>query len=258
MRSILIIGVVTIIINISIAAWFFFGIPEKRNLDSEAAVPQESFMSERVEFATKDGTKIIGDYYSVKSPRGVLLLHMMPADRKSWVEFAGKLQKAGFQALAIDLRGHGESEGGPNGYRNFSDSEHQASRLDVEAGAEFLKARGVSELHLVGASIGANLALQYLAEHPEVRSAILLSPGLNYRGVLTVPALEKVSEVQGAFFVAADDDAYSRDTVLELSQKFPFEGRRLLKIFDAGGHGTKLFEAHPEFMEELIEWLRGL
>lgn len=215
-------------------------------------------MSERVEITTQDNVKIIGDYYPAKSKRGVLLLHMMPADRKSWASFAGKLQPAGFQALAIDLRGHGESEGGPNGYRDFSDTEHQASRFDVEAAADFLKSRGVSDLHLAGASIGANLALQYLAEHPEVKSAVLFSPGLDYRGIVTAPALEKVREEQGVYLVAADDDSYSRDTVNELSRKISLDGRRAQKIFVRGGHGTKLFEVYPEFMDELIEWLRSL
>lgn len=219
--------------------------------------PKVSMQSERVELNTHDKIAIIGDYYPAKSSQGVLLLHMMPADRKSWAAFAGKLQKAGFTALAIDLRGHGESKGGPDGYRSFSDAEHQASRLDVEAAAEFLKSKGVSELHLAGASIGANLSLQYLSEHPETRSAILLSPGLDYRGVVTTPAMGRLAPERGVYLVAAEDDGYSRDSVRELSKNMREDSRHVLKIFESGGHGTRLFEARPEFMDELVEWLKG-
>ena len=44
-------------------------------------------MSEIVKLNTKDGVEIIGDYYRAEGDKGVLLLHMMPSDRKAWVKF---------------------------------------------------------------------------------------------------------------------------------------------------------------------------
>ena len=66
-------------------------------------------MPQRIELKTKDGVSVIGDYYapSQASVKGLLLLHMMPADRTSWNAFAGRMQAAGWHVLAIDLRGHG-------------------------------------------------------------------------------------------------------------------------------------------------------
>ena len=60
-------------------------------------------MSKVVKLDTKDGFEIIGDYYEADSDKGVLLLHMMPADRKSWTKFAEKLQANNFKVLAIDI-----------------------------------------------------------------------------------------------------------------------------------------------------------
>lgn len=208
-----------------------------------------------MELTTKDGIRIIGDYYQGESS-GVLLLHMMPRDRKSWMSFAEKLKLAGFSSLAIDLRGHGESAGGPTGYKTFSDAEHQASRFDVEAAAEFLKSMGAQKIYLVGASIGANLSLEYLSLHPEAVSAILLSPGLDYKGLKTEPFMGKLSADQGIFLVAGDDDVYSRDTVQQLAGKISLDERHKLQIFERGGHGTTIFENRPEFMEELVRWLK--
>ena len=254
------------IIIFSIAAWFFF-IREERSFNSEeVAVPQESMTVERVEFAAQDGVKIVGDYYPPigeiqvmnGASRGVILLHMMPSHRKSWVALAEKLRQTGLPVLAIDLRGHGESQGGPEGYKSFSDSEHQNSRLDVIAAALFLRSKRVDEFHLVGASIGANLALQYLAEHPNARSAILLSPGLDYRGVKTGEAIQKILTGRGVYLVASDDDQYSRDTVNELASRITLDEKHRLKILESGGHGTTIFENHPEFMDELVEWLTKL
>lgn len=218
---------------------------------------------ETVRLKTQDGVEIVGDYYPpvgktqvVKgASRGVLLLHMMPRDRKSWRVFAEKLQRVGLPVLAIDLRGHGESQGGPDGYRTFSDAEHQNSRLDVIAGAVFLRSKRVDEFHLVGASIGANLALQYAAEHPNARSIVLLSPGIDYSGLKTSEFIGKVPQSRGIFLVASDDDEYSKNSVNELVSRITLDENHKLKIFENGGHGTNIFENDPEFMDELVEWL---
>lgn len=214
-------------------------------------------MSQRAELKTGDGIAIIGDYYTPTTPsaKGLLLLHMMPAMRQSWHAFAEKMRGAGWQVLAIDLRGHGESDGGPDGYRSFSDAEHQASRYDVEVGVEFLKSNGVTELALGGASIGANLALQYLAEHPDVKSAFLLSPGLNYRGVETEPAASALKPGQAVYFIASRDDARSAEAIEQLAAAMPAGAAKESRMFDTAGHGTTIFEREPAFMDEIAAWL---
>ena len=32
--------------------------------------------------------------------------------------------------------------------------------------------------------------------------------------------------------------------------------RKKIKIFDTGGHGTDLFLAHPDLMDEIINWFK--
>ncbi len=222
-------------------------------------------MSEAISLTTSDGVRIAGDLYQAAGDRGVLLLHMMPATRKSWAVLAGKLQEAGVQSLAIDLRGHGESQGGPNGYKSFSDAEHQSSRLDVEAGAAFLRGRGVKRLSLAGASIGANLALQHLAEHPDATAAALLSPGLDYRGIGTESLLRRVAPHQRILLAASADDDYSYASVERLRTFLAEGGRQVTEaarggasavhIFRDAGHGTAIFDAEPAFADVVARWL---
>lgn len=220
-------------------------------------------MPERVTLKTQDGITLVGDYYAPagSSAKGLLLLHMMPAVRQSWQAFAEILETAGWQVLAIDLRGHGESAGGPDGYKQFSDAEHQASRLDVEAGAEFLKSTlrlGSGQegtLSLGGASIGANLALQFLAGHPEAKAAFLLSPGLNYRGVVTESAAKSLAPGQAVYYAASADDAASADAVGSLFAIAPAGVKKDAKIFKTAGHGTTIFKHEPTFMNEIAAWL---
>lgn len=115
-------------------------------------------------------------------------------------------------------------------YKKFTDSKHQKSVLDLGASVDFLKLKGVSKIHLVGASIGANLSLQYLTEHSDARSAILLSPGLDYRGVKTEERAAKLRAGQAVYYIAADDDPYSAQTVKTLYQKTPRRRNKRIKI----------------------------
>ena len=207
-------------------------------------------------FSTKDGIMIVGDYYAGSSASGVLLLHMMPAVRASWQQLALKLQENGFHALAIDLRGHGESTGGPNGYQQFSDAQHQQSVFDIEASVEFLRTKGIEKIHIGGASIGANLALQYAGQHSEVASVTLLSPGLDYHGIHADIWIGNLKSNQAILLAASDDDIYSLTSVKTLFDRSSDLPARELKLLSEAGHGTNIFKKNSGFVDELVAWLK--
>lgn len=219
---------------------------------------------ERIAFETEDGVTIVGDWYAVEaSPRWVvLLLHMMPATRSSWQPLVPLLTTAKFSTLAIDLRGHGESirQRGreiPLTHEAFTDEEHQASILDIASAHSWLVGQDVAPNHviIVGASIGANLALRYLSMHTHVPSAALLSPGLNYRGVETEPAVRTLTSDQAILLVASRDDAESAEAVTRLDQMAT--STHELIMFERAGHGTAMFHQEPFLLEHIVHWLEG-
>ena len=207
-----------------------------------------------------DGVKIAYDWYSTaEDAKGyVALAHMMPATKESWRDFAVFLQERGYSSIAIDLRGHGKSEEGPNGFLKFSDEEHQKSILDLSAATDFLKQQGALEgdIKIIGASIGANLALQYLADNFQIKSAVLLSPGLNYRGIETEPLIQKLQAGQKVLLVASEDDVRSGGNAVSMSKRLydlaPSGVDKKLEIFKTGGHGTGLFESAEKNLAEII------
>ena len=215
-------------------------------------------MSEKITLTTSDNVKIIGDYFKTnEGSTAVLLLHMMPSTKESYSSFGKKLNSAAFSTLAIDLRGHGESLGGPSSFQSYTNEQHQKSIEDVITAIEYLKQQGHSRINLVGASIGANLALQYLINFEDVQKAILLSPGLNYVGIETIPLAEKISNEKSIYIVASKDDGRSLGSADQQGQQIfdALQSKKEIKIFETGGHGTTILENHPEFMNELIEWL---
>jgi dienelactone hydrolase len=212
---------------------------------------------EKISLTTSDGVKIIGNHFKApKGSPGILLLHMMPAVKESYNKFAEELFNAGIGVLAIDFRGHGESEGG--NYQEFSEQQHQASIEDVKAAIEFQKKEGHSQLFICGASIGANLALQIISESNDLDKAILLSAGINYKGIETEPLAEKVSVDKDIYLVAAKDDVRSGGSSDEQNRKIlaALSCKKEIRIFETGGHGTDIFNVHPSFMHELVSWLK--
>jgi len=228
-----------------------------------------TMIEEKLSLLTEDGVKIAGIYHKVKDSKiAVLLLHMMPATKESWNDFAKKLNEAGFSTLTIDLRGHGESTLQEiNGkrktldYKYFSDPEHQESILDVEAASEFLEKEGFDLKHqyLVGASIGSNLAFEFASMHPEVKKIVLLSPGLDYHGLKAKDYLAKIQKDQLILAAVSKNDYYAYNSVKTLEKIAQGKGLNFQVVYykDAG-HGTNMFDKEkPDLADLILRFIEG-
>ncbi|MFA6429139.1 MAG: alpha/beta fold hydrolase [Patescibacteria group bacterium] len=218
-------------------------------------------MSERIVFSTNDHVEIVGTYTPVPQAQAVVLcLHMMPDDRTSWALVQEALAQQGLASLAIDLRGHGDSTRKGDAvldFRVFADADHQQSAEDVRGALAWLVSKGFRMEHvgLMGASIGANLALRAMAEFSPLPVGVLLSPGANYRGITSLDAVTRLRDPQ-AIFVAASaiddqvsfEDAKTLVARASLSRKRFAQGRNI-------GHGVRMFSAKPALLIEAIEWL---
>lgn len=211
---------------------------------------------EKITFNTKDGMTIVGNYFKPQKKQSpvFLLLHMMPATKESWNDFASLIQKNGCVALAIDLRGHGEStdmNGRRIDYREFRDEDHRGSMSDIISAIEFLAGQDgvdISRIAIAGASIGANLALWQASIDKDVRLLMLLSPGLNYRGI---QADELAKRFKGPVHImASEGDSYAADSSRKLSGIFP--GDTKLEILKGISHGTNMLNS--EIMNSLLAW----
>ncbi len=220
-------------------------------------------MSQRIELITDDDVKIVGNW--VTSPTtvgGAVLLHMFPATKESWGPFQNVLARRGIASLAIDLRGHGESNQTANGrpidYQKFTDAEHVSSISDVRAAYEWIRGRGLDpeQVAIIGASIGANLAMKYAAEEPRVPAILLLSPGINYHGVNTMDIVDEIAQHQGVWIAASSgDDDESVKASNELLKYLEVDHKVFKKELNAG-HGTKIFEGDEALMGEAADWVR--
>ncbi len=210
-----------------------------------------------VKFTSAENVEIVGTFY--KSPKAnspaVLLLHQWQSNRKSYEEFAKRLQAKGFGVLAIDGRGFGESVKTTDGKTvapERTDEAVKAMKADVDNAFQFLtKQKNVdaNRIGIVGASYGSSLAIIYGAENKQVKAVALLSPGLNYFGNMqTEPAVKNYGE-RPLLLVAAEDDKESAETVKKLKEA---DAKSETQIYEKGGHGTGIFAAKVG-LEDLLE-----
>lgn len=213
-------------------------------------------MTELIHLKTSDGITLSGVYRHDGQDKIAILLHMMPATKESWEGIAQKLLEHGYASLAIDMRGHGESTmAGTLDYKDFSEEQQQAKRLDLEAALDWTREQGFddSRMILIGASIGANLAIRALTQHPGLPFVIALSPGLNYRGVKTDDAIVAIHPNQKVVLIASDDDDRpSWDSVHELHRLNP---STVLIERHGLGHGTNMTDRDPSLVSELVTHL---
>jgi alpha-beta hydrolase superfamily lysophospholipase len=207
-----------------------------------------------VSFRTDDGVTIVGTLFLPGHPGpGVMLLHALSRTREDWHATAGRLADAGLVVLSIDLRGHGGSGPLPEG---SSLDELTKMMADVRAARGFLASRrevAPNRIGIAGASIGANLAILLAANDPTVRSLVLLSPGIDYRGLRPEAALRKYAD-RPALIVASQEDNYSANSARQLAGSGP--GVRDLRLLNGAGHGTNMLARQPDLVGAVVDWFR--
>lgn len=163
-----------------------------------------------VTFETADGVTIEADYLAPhvkgdeKAPV-VILIHMYPADRKSWFPFAYALQSGEPKCavLAYDIRGQGGSlEPRDRKLKAMYDRRDPAlfrdAWKDVEAAKRWLAKQpncDVSRIALIGASIGCSISLDYGGRDRDVKAIVCLSPGTDYFGVDSISHIKNCGHV---------------------------------------------------------------
>ena len=107
-------------------------------------------------------------YYQGGSASGetLVLLHGFAADKDNWLRFSRHLTQD-YRVIALDLPGFGDSDLPPGSY----DVGTQAERL-----ADILDAMGIQQAHVLGNSMGGQIAALFAARYPDrVRSLALFA-----------------------------------------------------------------------------------
>ncbi len=196
-----------------------------------------------------DGVTLVGDFYAHDGTAPtVMLMHMLGSQRAAWLPLIPALLDAGYNVLNVDLRGHGESEGS---------RDWDAARADIQLWLQWLREQpAVDSEHIaiIGASIGANLALLGCADDAQCVTAIALSPGEDYRGVRPASALTEGLADRPVLLIGSQGDGSAREAMAAFI--LASRGNIAVRLYDGRAHGTNLFNDKLESVQNtVLAWL---
>lgn len=105
-------------------------------------------------------------YETVGAGKAVLFLHGFTGSGRDWAKQTKAVQNT-YQGIALDFRGHGKSEA-PAEEKDYS------IYLNCEDVYHLLNHLGIDRCCLVGHSMGGFTALQFVLDHPELVSGLVL------------------------------------------------------------------------------------
>jgi pimeloyl-ACP methyl ester carboxylesterase len=199
-----------------------------------------------ISFTTEDGGTIAANLYGNGS-RAVLLVHGGRFTKESWAPQARVLVAAGFEVLAIDLRGSGQSHG--PGQADPSDAQ---LALDVLVSVRYLHQHGAKSVSIVGGSMGGAAAgdASVASQAGEIDRLVMLGAAPNLPAdKLKSPAL---------FVVARDDSNGAGPRLPGIRAQFEKAPQpKKLIVLEGTAHAQYLFQTDQSdrVMHEIVQWL---
>jgi pimeloyl-ACP methyl ester carboxylesterase len=220
--------------------------PDGRSTITPTPAPTQAYFE--MSFTMNDGVALFGDFYGANSSAPtaptVLLIHDDRGSREDWRVFATALQLTGFNVLAVDMRGHGESTGTVNWAAVVEDVKTVWDDMRILPGINDAR------LSVVGAGVGANVALSMCPAVVNCRMAVLLSPTASEADV--TPDLAAYGE-RPLFIAASTEDRTSAAD----SQAFDAQatGAHSLIVYPGGSRGVELLTTQPDLTRLMVEFL---
>jgi esterase len=190
----------------------------------------------------------------------LLFLHGFGNEAHVWDEIAPAVAPY-YRTLALDLRGHGDSDRDPEARYDYPD--HVA---DLE---EVTRALGIERLVLVGHSLGGRVSMLFAGRHPERMAGLVIvdsAPDLDARGTVRIrldiersggevsfPSPESYQEVLARNYPAASPEALARLARFGLRRRE--DGRFVPKLDPA--HFRARAEASAEDLRAREELMHG-
>jgi pimeloyl-ACP methyl ester carboxylesterase len=135
-----------------------------------------------ISFEGSEGNLLVGNIFGDREAPVALLLHGGGQTRHAWARPARELAESGWCTIAIDLRGHGQSEWVKSGNYSFADFASDNAAVARQIAAQFGQKPVV-----IGASLGGISALlaEGEADHPLFAALVMvdITPSVEREGV---------------------------------------------------------------------------
>jgi pimeloyl-ACP methyl ester carboxylesterase len=227
--------------------------------ENNADTAPPSIVEESVTLTTADNKSLAAIFYRLsdtpESAPGVLLVHQFNQSKAQWTPYMPALVALGFRVLAIDLRGHGDSDPQDGSFVGILSDPDQAPQ-DIVAALAWLTTQGKadpSRIAMIGTSIGANLVCVANGLGFGVKIGVSIS---SRDTAIKTLAADKPLTLSGMFFLATENDgagaqAGTAQALFEQSG----EPRKLDIVPNSAAHGTALLNDFPEKWDDILTFV---
>jgi len=228
-------------------------------------------LSEKIKFKATDGLEVTGELYMSheKTVPFIILFHQAGWSRGEYMEIAPKLNKMGFNCLAVDLR----SGGAVNGVKNLTnqnamDAGKSTSYIDAIAdmlGAiDYVKENHAQgKLIIWGSSYSSALALKLTGDHNDIIDAVLaFAPGEYFSnlGKSKTYITTSAKNINQPVFITSSKN--EKDKWWGIYQSIPAGNKSYYLPTTPGNHGSRaLWEKFPDssgYWEAVTKFLNSL
>ena len=235
--------------------------------------PGRAYPISTVSFPSNDGVEVSALFGTPEADSlpVVILLHDLGGNKSDWLNDTDTyvaLLERGYAALAIDMRGHGQTPL-PDDRQVLELMDLEQSFLDVHAALIWLQSQAkvdVSRIAVVGSGSGGNVAYVSVGNFPEqIKTGVSLSAGLwgatSLEPLVTGAGLEPFGPRSMLFMVGDQDQVQAGDTILsyaEFARSLEAETAepKDLRVFtDSADHGFELLDNVAEAQDLFFLWL---
>ena len=199
--------------------------------------------SESVSFVSQDGVSLSGVLYG-QGTRAIILANEGDNDGSRWLAAAQRLAQQGYLVLSFNYRYQGNSL--------VQLAVH--SLTDLHAAIAFMRARKVSKLVIMGASLGA-LDTVKVASVEKFDAIVVISAPMGFQEVqLQDSELHKMS-IPKLFVTSEDNQPFTHDT-LHMFDSTPEPKEKL--VYPGMMHGINLFDnpSGADLLSSLLQFLQ--
>ncbi|MFA6582727.1 MAG: alpha/beta fold hydrolase [Elusimicrobiaceae bacterium] len=220
-----------------------------------------------VTLKTEDGWTLSGTFRPPQPDMPVLLfMHAYKEDSEGWQKLARSAADLGYGYFLLDFRGHGKSLSGPAGsatYETFdkggADNEYNRMTADADAALVYISSTAMvpeTGIILVGAGLGANIAIKTAAAHKEISMMALFSPTLNANhDVLTVNPLKEYGSRPVFMAASVENQRLYREVAILRGILYLNSGSRYVTFVTVKkGFNTEILK--PNVTQAFINWLK--
>lgn len=199
--------------------------------------------TQKVTFPSLDGLQVSANIYQIDTTSPVIVLcHQARFNKFEYAGIAKKLNKMGFNCIAIDQRSGGPISIMPNETKvravaQKKPTDYLDAEQDIIAAINYAVKRYHKPVILWGSSYSSTLALYIAAKNKNVKAVIAFSPG-NYFAVDKGSLIEKLAHMEKPLFITSSKSEASATKEL-FKEVNPDDFHVYFEPSGEGHHGSK-------------------